>query len=39
VKRDIIVEVGGAQLLPDALDFWVYPLVQPLAPIDGDDGR
>lgn len=27
----IIVEVGGAQLLPDALDFWVYPLIQPLA--------
>ena len=27
----IVVEVGGAQLLPDALDFWLYPLVQPLA--------
>lgn len=27
----IIVEVGGAQLLPEALDFWVYPLIQPLA--------
>ncbi len=27
----IIVEVGGGQLLPDALDFWVYPLIQPLA--------
>jgi hypothetical protein len=27
----IVVEVGGRQLLPDALDFWVYPLIQPLA--------
>lgn len=27
----IVVEVGGPQLLPDALDFWVYPLIQPLA--------
>ncbi len=27
----IVVEVGGAQLLPNALDFWVYPLIQPLA--------
>ena len=27
----IIVEVGGRQLLPDAVDFWVYPLTQPLA--------
>ena len=27
----IIVEVGGGQLLPEALDFWVYPLIQPLA--------
>ena len=27
----IIVEVGGGQLLPAALDFWVYPLIQPLA--------
>jgi hypothetical protein len=27
----IVVEVGGAQLLPDALDFWLYPLIQPLA--------
>lgn len=27
----IIVEVGGGQLLPDAIDFWVYPLIQPLA--------
>ncbi len=27
----IIVEVGGRQLLPDAVDFWVYPLIQPLA--------
>ena len=27
----IAVEVGGAQLLPDSLDFWLYPLVQPLA--------
>jgi hypothetical protein len=27
----IIMEVGGAQLLPDAVDFWLYPLIQPLA--------
>ena len=27
----IIVEVGGGQLLPDAIDFWIYPLIQPLA--------
>lgn len=27
----IVVEVGGGQLLPDAIEFWVYPLVQPLA--------
>ena len=27
----IIVEVGGGQLLPDAVNFWVYPLIQPLA--------
>lgn len=27
----IVVEVGGPQLLPDGLDFWVYPLIQPLA--------
>ena len=27
----IVVEVGGGQLLPDAVDFWVYPLIQPLA--------
>lgn len=27
----IVVEVGGAQLLPDAIDFWLYPLIQPLA--------
>lgn len=27
----IIVELGGGQLLPDAIDFWVYPLIQPLA--------
>lgn len=27
----IIVEVGGGQLLPDAIDFWVYPLIQPVA--------
>lgn len=27
----IVVEVGGPQLLPDALEFWVYPLIQPLA--------
>ena len=27
----IIVEVGGGQLLPDAVDFWLYPLIQPLA--------
>jgi hypothetical protein len=27
----ILVEVGGAPLLPDALDFWLYPLTQPLA--------
>jgi hypothetical protein len=26
----IVVEVGGKQLLPDAIDFWLYPLVQPL---------
>ncbi len=27
----IIVEVGGGQLLPDSVGFWVYPLIQPLA--------
>jgi hypothetical protein len=27
----IVVEAGGGQLLPDAIEFWVYPLVQPLA--------
>jgi hypothetical protein len=27
----IMVEVGGPQLLPDVLDFWLYPLIQPLA--------
>jgi len=27
----IVVEVGGGQLLPDSIEFWVYPLVQPLA--------
>ena len=27
----IIVEAGGGQLLPDAIDFWLYPLIQPLA--------
>jgi hypothetical protein len=27
----IVVEVGGSQLLPDAVDFWLYPLIQPLA--------
>ena len=27
----IIVEVGGGQLLPDDIEFWVYPLIQPLA--------
>ena len=27
----IVVEVGGGQLLPDAVEFWVYPLIQPLA--------
>jgi hypothetical protein len=27
----IVVEVGGPQLLPDTLAFWVYPLIQPLA--------
>jgi hypothetical protein len=27
----IVVEVGGGQLLPDAIEFWVYPLIQPLA--------
>lgn len=27
----IVVEVGGPQLLPDALDFWLYPIFQPLA--------
>jgi hypothetical protein len=27
----IVVETGGGQLLPDAIEFWVYPLVQPLA--------
>jgi hypothetical protein len=27
----IIVEVGGGQLLPEAIEFWVYPLIQPLA--------
>jgi hypothetical protein len=27
----IVVEVGGPQLLPEAIDFWVYPLIQPLA--------
>jgi hypothetical protein len=25
----IVVEVGGKQLLPDTIDFWLYPLVQP----------
>lgn len=27
----VVVEVGGGQLLPEALDFWVYPLIQPVA--------
>jgi len=27
----IVTEVGGAQLLPDPIGFWVYPLIQPLA--------
>jgi hypothetical protein len=27
----IIVELGGGQLLPDAIGFWVYPLIQPFA--------
>ena len=27
----IVVETGGGQLLPAAIEFWVYPLVQPLA--------
>ena len=27
----IVVEIGGGQLLPDAIEFWVYPLIQPLA--------
>jgi hypothetical protein len=27
----LIVEVGGGQLLPDTVEFWVYPLIQPLA--------
>ena len=27
----IVVETGGGQVLPDAIEFWVYPLVQPLA--------
>ena len=27
----IVVEVGGGQLLPDAFNFWLYPLIQPLA--------
>src|SRR5688572_18645999 len=27
----IVVEVDGGQLLPDAVEFWVYPLIQPLA--------
>lgn len=27
----ILAEVDGAPLLPEALDFWVYPLIQPLA--------
>ena len=27
----IVVEVGGPQVLPDRVDFWLYPLVQPLA--------
>ena len=27
----IVVETGGGQLLPDAIEFWVYPLIQPLA--------
>ncbi len=26
----IIVEVGGAQLLPESLNVWLYPLIQPL---------
>jgi hypothetical protein len=27
----IVVEAGGPQLLPDRVDFWLYPLIQPLA--------
>lgn len=27
----IIAEVGGGQLLPDPVAFWLYPLIQPLA--------
>ena len=27
----IVVETGGGQLLPAAIEFWVYPLIQPLA--------
>ena len=27
----IVVEVGSPPLLPDAIDFWLYPLIQPLA--------
>ncbi|MDP9198284.1 MAG: hypothetical protein M3O07_03600 [Pseudomonadota bacterium] len=27
----VVVEIGGGQLLPDVIAFWVYPLVQPLA--------
>ena len=27
----IVIEVGGPQLLPDPVDFWLYPLIQPLA--------
>jgi len=27
----IVVEAGGGRLLPETVDFWVYPLIQPLA--------
>jgi hypothetical protein len=27
----IVIEVGGPQLLADPVDFWLYPLIQPLA--------
>jgi hypothetical protein len=27
----IIAEVGGGQLLPERIGFWIYPLIQPLA--------